>query len=39
MDNALDREPVRIGSNTNGINATLYDVIGRYYSIGLRFRF
>lgn len=39
VDNLLDKAPVRIGSNNNGINSTLYDVIGRYYSMGLRFSF
>jgi len=39
VDNVLDRDPARVASNTNGFNPTLYDVIGRYYSVGLRFDF
>lgn len=39
VDNALDRNPPVVASNTNGFNPTLYDVLGRYYSVGLRFDF
>lgn len=39
VDNVLDRDPAIVASNTNGFNPTLYDVLGRYYSIGLRFDF
>lgn len=39
VDNVLDRDPARVASNTNGFNPTLYDVLGRYYSVGLRFDF
>lgn len=39
VDNALNREPVITASNTNGFNPTLYDVLGRYYSLGVRYEF
>jgi outer membrane receptor protein involved in Fe transport len=39
VDNALDKDPVVISTNNNGLNATLYDVLGRYMSVGLRFEF
>lgn len=39
IDNALDRNPARIASVNNGFSGTLYDVIGRYYSVGVRFDF
>lgn len=39
VDNALDRNPARIASVNNGFSATLYDVLGRYYSVGVRFDF
>jgi len=39
VDNVLDKAPVRIGSNNNGINGVLYDLVGRHYSVGLRFNF
>ncbi|UNK56167.1 TonB-dependent receptor [Pseudoxanthomonas daejeonensis] len=39
VDNVLDKAPVRIGNNNNGINGVLYDLVGRYYSVGLRFSF
>ncbi|MBB6066308.1 TonB-dependent receptor plug domain-containing protein [Pseudoxanthomonas broegbernensis] len=39
VDNALDRAPLVIGTNRNGINPVLYDVIGRYASVGVRFQF
>lgn len=39
VDNLLDKAPVRIATNTNGINGVLYDLVGRYYSVGMRFNF
>lgn len=39
VDNALNRDPVVTASNTNGFNPTLYDVLGRYYSLGVRYEF
>ncbi|WP_407353001.1 TonB-dependent receptor plug domain-containing protein [Luteimonas sp. R10] len=39
IDNALDRDPVVIATDNNGLNATLYDVVGRYFTAGLRFEF
>lgn len=39
VDNALNREPVITASSTNGFNPTLYDALGRYYSVGLRYEF
>lgn len=39
VDNALNRDPVVTASSTNGSNPTLYDVLGRYYSLGVRYEF
>lgn len=39
VDNVLDKAPVRVGKNNNGINGVLYDLVGRHYSVGLRFNF
>lgn len=39
VDNALDRDPVVVSTDMNGINPTLYDVVGRYFTIGVRFQF
>ena len=39
VDNVLDKEPVRIATNSTGVNGVLYDLVGRYYSVGMRFNF
>lgn len=39
INNVLNKAPVRIASANNGFNATMYDVVGRYTSVGLRFNF
>jgi len=39
ISNVLDKAPVVIANNNNGFNPTLYDVVGRDFSIGLRFKF
>lgn len=39
IDNLFDRDPVVIATDSGGFNPQLYDVVGRYTTIGLRFNF
>lgn len=39
VSNLLNKAPLVIATEGNGLNATLYDVMGRYTTVGLRFRF
>lgn len=39
VNNLFDRDPPVIATDSGGFNPRLYDVVGRYTSIGLRFNF
>ncbi len=39
ISNLFDRDPVVIATDSGGFNPQLYDVVGRYTTLGLRFNF
>jgi outer membrane receptor protein involved in Fe transport len=39
VSNLFDRDPVVIATDSGGFNPQLYDVVGRYTTVGLRFNF